>query len=137
MAKALFVSIIGIPSALRDHRNTWPIAFKIVIFVMLIILLSFSPRMVTNPGLDEFIFFFLQNEKSLLRCSFSPAFYSKFSQCSGSEAKIYQSQRWVSWRGNLLCFSSSRGKIISFISRFACWTDFAHRFLLNFPHIRL
>ena len=38
--------------------------------------------------------------------------------CYGSEAENYQSQRLVPWRGNLLCFRTSRGKIISFISRF-------------------
>lgn len=68
----------------------------------------------------------------MLRCSCSPASsgYSSVFGCYGSEAKNYQSQRLVSWRGNLLCFRSSRGEIISFIGRFPRWTDFAACFLV-------
>ena len=59
---------------------------------------------------------------------FHPAVQSLYSLLNFQVgAKIDQSQRLTSWRGNLLCFSYSRGNVISFT---ACLVE--RRNLVNF-----
>ena len=64
---------------------------------------------------------------------FHPAVQSLYSLLNFQVgAKIDQSQRLTSWRGNLLCFSYSRGNIISFT---ACLVE--RRTLVNFFALKI